>query len=171
MELTGESYLYTLAQVGITFSGFSALLLAIQQMRGIGLTGFHKWVAKIYIVSGMVTATHALIPPLLYRLGMDEPMTWRASSLIIAASSFYRLVRFPGQWRAATNRPFDMRVKLHVTFIIAVNSVLILNGAGLLFTVSPGPVLFAVSWGLFAFFIQFAESFRFFFDEEPEMDT
>src|SRR5882757_1441063 len=77
MELPESGYFYTLAQVGITFSGFSALLLAVQQMRGIGLSGFHKWVAKIYIVSGMVTATNAMLPPLLYGLGLSEDLTWR----------------------------------------------------------------------------------------------
>src|ERR1700761_7320781 len=95
MELPESGYFYTLAQVGITFAGFSALLLAVQQMRGIGLSGFHKWVAKIYIVSGMVTATNAMLPPLLYGMGLPEDLTWRAASILIAAGSIVRTARFP----------------------------------------------------------------------------
>ena len=61
MDLTGASYFYTLAQVGITFAGFAAILMTIRQMRGVSMSKFHLWVARSYVQSGMVTAMNALL--------------------------------------------------------------------------------------------------------------
>jgi len=44
MDLPGASYFYTLAQIGITFSGFAALLMGLRQMRGAAMSKFHLWV-------------------------------------------------------------------------------------------------------------------------------
>jgi hypothetical protein len=77
----------------------------------------------------------------------------------------------PKQWRAATNQAFMARVKAHVALIVFLNTGLLMNAAGWPFGPSGGFVMFAVSWSLFAFFFQFAESFRFVFDEDPELDT
>lgn len=163
--------MYTLAQVGITFSGFSALLIAVGQMRGIGLSGFHNWVARIYVQSGMVTAANAMLAPLLYRMGLSEDLTWRATSMFIVLSSVFRIWRLPAQWRAATNRPLEMRVVVHVWLILLLNVALCMNALGWPFAPSGGLVMFTVSWYLFAFFFQFTESIRFFFEEEDEMDS
>lgn len=171
MELPGESYFYTLAQVGITFAGFSALLIAVQQMRAVGLSGFHKWVARIYIQSGLATTANAMVPPLLFDMGLSESMTWRATSLFIVGGSIYRLSRLPGQWYAATNRPLETRVKVHVGMIIVLNSALVLNAVGWPLAPSGAMVMFVISWNLFAFFFQFAESIRFFFEDGEDVES
>jgi len=54
MDLPGAGYFYTLAQVGITFAGFAAILMTLRQMRGASLSKFHLWVAQSYVTSGMV---------------------------------------------------------------------------------------------------------------------
>jgi hypothetical protein len=171
MDIPGSDYFYTLAQVGITFSGFSALLIAVQQMRGVSLSGFHKWVAKIFIQSGMVTTANAMLAPLLYGMGLSEDVTWRAASAIIVISSVIRIWRLPGQWRAATNRPMELRVIVHVWLILLLNVALVMNALGWPFAPSGGLVMFTISWNLFAFFFQFAGSLRFFFDEEDEIES
>jgi hypothetical protein len=148
MDITGSDYFYTLAQVGITFSGFSALLIAVRQMRGAGLSDFHNWVSRIYVQSGMVTTTNAMLPPLLFGI-----------------------CRLPGQWRKVTIRPLDPRVKIHIGLILVLNAALLFNAAGWPFAPWGGLVMFAVSWYLFAFFFQFSESIRFFFDHEEEVDN
>jgi hypothetical protein len=76
MELTGAGYFYTLAQVGITFAGFAALLMTVREMRGAGMSKFHLWVARSYVQSGMFTAVNAMLSPLLFGLGFSERMTW-----------------------------------------------------------------------------------------------
>jgi hypothetical protein len=171
MELPNASYFYTMAQVGITFSGFSALLLAVQQMRGMPLTNFQKYAARIYVMSGMLTTANAMLSPLLFGLGLTEEMTWRVASGLIATASFYRLSVLPRQWRAATSLPYPMRVKVQVVLTLFLNTGLLLNAAGWPFAPSGGFVMFAVSWALFSFFVQFSESFRFVFEEEGDINT
>jgi hypothetical protein len=171
MELPGSDYLFTLAQVGITFSGFSALLIAVGQMRGIGLSDFHNWVARIFVLSGMATTANAMLAPLLFGMGLSESMTWRATSALIVAGSIYRLCRLPRQWRTATHRPMEMRMRAHIGLIVLLNAALVLNAAGWPFAPSGGVVMFAISWNLFAFFFQFTESFRFFFEAEKDIES
>ena len=168
MDLPGAGYFYTLAQVGITFAGFAAILMTIRQMRGVSMLKFHLWVARSYVQSGMVTAMNALLSPLLFGLGLSERMTWQVASVIIAVQSIVLIVLAPGQWRAATDRPLETRVKIHIALGLLINVALLANAAGWPFEPMGGLVMLAVSWNLFAFFLQFAESIRFFFEEEHD---
>jgi hypothetical protein len=168
MDLPGAAYFYTLAQVGITFAGFAAILMTVRQMRGVSMSKFHLWVARSYVQSGMVTAMNALLSPLLFGLGLSERMTWQIASAVIAVQSIVLIVLAPGQWRAATDRPVDMRLKIQVGLGLLINVALLANVAGWPFEPMGGLVMLAVSWNLFAFFLQFAESIRFFFEEEHD---
>jgi hypothetical protein len=168
MDLPGASYFYTLAQVGITFSGFAALLMGLRQMRGAAMSKFHLWVARSYVQSGLFTAMNAMLCPLLYGLGMAVDETWRTASIIIAAQSFTLILMAPKQWREATNHPLNLRVKVHIVLGLLINAALLLNAAGWPFSPTGGVVMLAVSWNLFAFFVQFAESIRFFFEEDDD---
>src|SRR2546430_12111240 len=87
MDLPGSGYFCTLAQVGITFAGFAAILMTLRQMRGASLSKFHLWVAQSYVTSGMVTAMNALLSPLLFGMGLSERMTWQAACRPIARQS------------------------------------------------------------------------------------
>ena len=168
MDLPGAAYFYTLAQVGITFAGFAAILMTVRQMRGVSMSKFHLWVARSYVQSGMVTAMNALLSPLLFGLGLSERLTWQVASAVIAVQSIVLIVLAPGQWRAATDRPVDMRLKIQVGLGLLINVALLANVAGWPFEPMGGLVMLAVSWNLFAFFLQFAESIRFFFEEEHD---
>jgi hypothetical protein len=165
MDLTGAGYFYTLAQVGITFAGFAAILMTISQMRGVGMSKFHLWVARSYVQSGLVTAMNALLSPLLFGLGLSERMTWQVASSIIAVQSIMLIVAAPSQWRAVTDRPLQTRVKVHIALGLLINAALLANATGWPFEPMGGLIMLAVSWNLFAFFAQFAESIRFFFEE------
>jgi hypothetical protein len=166
MELTGAAYFYTLAQVGITFAGFAALLMTLRDMRGSGMSKFHLWVARSYVQSGLVTAVNAMLSPLLFGLGFSERMTWQLASAIIAVQSIVLILLAPKQWKAATDRPIENRVKIHIALGLLINLGLLGNAAGWPFEPQGGLVMLAISWNLFAFFAQFAESVRFFFEEE-----
>jgi len=168
MDLPGTSYFYTLAQIGITFSGFSALLMALRQMRGSDLTKFQLWVTRAYVQCGLVTAMNAMLSPLLYGLGFSVEMTWQVTSVFVAVQSLVLIGMVPAQWRAATLRPMDMRVKAHIGLGLLINAVLLMNAIGWPFQPSGGPVMFAISWYLFAFFAQFARSIDFFFEEAEQ---
>jgi hypothetical protein len=166
MDLTGAAYFYTLAQIGITFAGFAAILMTIRQMRGVSMSKFHLWVARSYVQSGMVTAMNAMLSPLLFALGLSERMTWQVASAFIAVQSIVLIALAPKQWRSATDRPLERRVKIQIGLGLAINAALLANAAAWPFEPMGGLVMLAVSWNLFSFFAQFAESIRFFFEEE-----
>ncbi len=165
MDLPGASYFYTLAQIGITFSGFAALLMALRQMRGSDLSKFQLWVTRAYVQSGLVTAMNAMLSPLLYGLGLSLDMTWQVASVFVAVQSLVLIGMVPRQWREATLRPMDARVKAHIGLGLLINAVLLMNAFGWPFRPMGGVVMFAISWNLFAFFAQFARSIDFFFEE------
>jgi hypothetical protein len=166
MDLPGAAYFYTLAQVGISFAGFAAILMSLRDMRGTGMSKFHLWVARSYVQSGLVTAMNALLSPLLYGLGLSERMTWQVASAFIGLQSLVLISLAPRQWRSVTDRPIDTRLKIQIGFGLIINMLLLANALGWPFPPMGGLVMLAVSWNLFAFFAQFAESIRFFFEEE-----
>ena len=168
MDLPGASYFYTLAQIGITFSGFAALLMALRQMRGAAMSKFHLWVARSYIQSGLVTAMNAMTAPLLFALGLDLEMTWRAASAIIAGQAIALIMLAPKQWQSVTAMKVPARLKLQIASGLLINVILLANAVGYPFAPSGGVVMLAVSWNLFAFFLQFAESVSFFFESEED---
>lgn len=167
MELPHEAYFYALATVGITFAGFATILMALREGRGggRGMSRFHLWVAKSYIQSGLVTAISSMLPPLLFAFGMNETLTWRASSLAIGLPALGMLMAAPGQWRAVTDLPIRPRLWVQIALGIVINGLLLFNAAGWPFAPAAAPVMLAVSWNLFGFFAQFAESVSFFFEE------
>src|SRR3979409_437311 len=95
MDLPGAGYFYTLAQVGITFAGFAAILMTIRQMRGVSMSKVPLWVARSYVQSGMVTAMNALLAPLLFGLGLSERMTWQVASGFIGLQSLVFITLAP----------------------------------------------------------------------------
>src|SRR6185369_6764113 len=114
MELPHEAYFYALATVAITFAGFATILMALREQRGAGMSRFHVWVAKSYIQSGLVTAMCAMLPPLLFAFGMNEALTWRASSLLIGVPALLMLATAPSEWRKVTDMPIRLRLWVQV---------------------------------------------------------
>ena len=114
----------------------------------------------------MVTAMNALLSPLLFGMGFSERTTWQIASVLIAVQSIMLIVLVPGQWRDVEGGPLLTRVKVQMALGLLINAALLANAAGWPFSPFGGPVMLAISWNLFAFFAQFAESVRFFFEEE-----
>ena len=166
MDLPGAAYFYTLAQIAIAFSGFAAILMALRQMRGASMSKFHPWVARSYIQSGLVTAMNAMMSPLLFACGMALPTVWRGMSIFIAAQSIAMIIVVPKQWKSVTRMPMPLRLKVHMVSGIFINAALLANAIGYPFEPNGGFVMLAISWNLFAFFLQFAESVSFFFESE-----
>jgi hypothetical protein len=170
MELPHESYFYALAEVGITFAGFATILMALRETRGKPMSKFHLWVAKSYIQSGLVTAMSAMLPPLLFGLGLSEVQTWRTASVLIGVPALAMLLQAPRQWRATTAAPVRPRLWVQIILGVAINGALLCNAAGWPIPPGAGFVMLAVSWNLFGFFAQFAESVNFFFEPEDGAD-
>jgi hypothetical protein len=166
MELPHASYFYTLAQIGIAFAGFAAILMALRESRGHPMSKFDLWVAQSYIQSGLVTAMSAMLPPLLFAFGLSERMTWQLASLLIGVPALVMMLQAPGQWRSRTDLPIRSRLWVQIGLGLIVNGALLLNAAGWPRAPDASFIMLAVSWNLFSFFAQFAESVNFFFESE-----
>jgi hypothetical protein len=166
MELPHAAYFYTLAQIGIAFAGFATILMALRESRGRPMSKFDLWVAKSYIQSGLVTAICAMLSPLLFSFGLLEIQTWQTASLLIGIPSLAMILQAPGQWRARTSMPVRPRLWAQIGVGLIVNIALLFNAAGWPWRPDGSFVMLAVSWSLFAFFAQFAESVNFFFENE-----
>ena len=166
MELPHAAYFYTLAQIGLAFAGFAAILMALRESRGHPMSKFDLWVAQSYIQSGLVTAMSAMLSPLLFAFGLSESITWQLASLLIGIPALVMMLRAPGQWRARTDLPVRLRLWVQIGLGMMVNGALLLNAAGWPWRADGSFIMLAVSWNLFSFFAQFAESVNFFFESE-----
>ena len=166
MELPHAAYFYTLAQIGIAFAGFATILMALRESRGRPMSGFDLWVAQSYIQSGLVTAVCAMLPPLLFGFGLSEGRTWQVASLLIGLPSLAMLLLAPGQWRARTDMPIRPRLWVQIGVGLIINLALLCNAAGWPWRADGSFVMLAVSWNLFGFFAQFAESVNFFVEQD-----
>jgi hypothetical protein len=140
--------------------------MSLRDMQGAGMSKFHLWVARSYVQSGLVTAVNALLSPLLFGLGLSERMTWQVASAFIGLQSLVLITLAPRQWRSMTDMPIATRLRVQIALGWIINALLLANAVGWPFQPMGGLVMLAVSWNLFAFFAQFAESIRFFFEEE-----
>jgi hypothetical protein len=65
VELSGASYLYTLATVSITFVGFSVFFILIRQALGQTMSEFDIFLTRNFLQLGFTVAVCALLAPLL----------------------------------------------------------------------------------------------------------
>ncbi len=88
MELAGAGYLYALATLSITFSGFSALITVLRQAAGGTLSRYDAFLMVNYFMSGFAIAVVCLLPPLICGLGASPTAAWRGSSLFAGSLGF-----------------------------------------------------------------------------------
>ena len=168
MDLPNAAHFYTLAPSRLAFAGFATILMALRETRGRPMSKFDLWVAKSYIQSGLVTATSAMLSPMLFAFGLGERLTWQCASLLIGIPALAMMLQAPGQWRARTDMPVHLRLKVQIGIGLIVNGALLFNAAGWPMPPSGSFLMLAISWNLFGFFAQFAESVNFFFEDEKD---
>ena len=128
-DIPHAAYFYTMATVAVTFAGFASILMALRQGPA-SMSRFHLWVTRSYIQAGLVTAMCAMLPPLLFALGLSLDLTWRIASALIGFPALAMLAAAPGQWRAATDQPVRPRVWTQIGIGVAINAALLCNAAG-----------------------------------------
>jgi hypothetical protein len=77
-------YLYTIAAVGMSFAGLSALTMILRQILGGQLTKFDSFVARSWIQLGFMITLGSILPPLFALCEIAMPMVWRISSGLMA---------------------------------------------------------------------------------------
>ncbi len=101
MEFKGETFLYILAGLMITFAGFSALLLALRPAAGARLSLLDRYLAKTVMTYIFVLTAGALLPALLSLYGIQEKWIWRGSGVLFALPMMSLQVTYPHRRRKA----------------------------------------------------------------------
>jgi hypothetical protein len=95
MEFKGETFLYALAGLMVTFAGFSALLLAVRPAAGAKSSLLDRYLAKTVMTYIFVLTAGALLPALLALYGVQEKWIWRASGVVFALPMLSLQVTYP----------------------------------------------------------------------------
>src|SRR5271168_948256 len=104
MEFKGETYLYILAGLMITFAGYSALLLALRPAAGAKLSLLDRYLAKTVMTYIFVLTAGALMPALFALFGIQEEWIWRGSGVIFALPMLSLQVTYPLRRRRAVGK-------------------------------------------------------------------
>ena len=104
MEIKGETFLFTLAGLMITFAGFSALLLALRPAAGARLSLLDRYLAKTVMTYIFVLTAGALLPELLALFNLQEKWIWRDSGVLFAVPMLWLQVTYPRRRRKAVGK-------------------------------------------------------------------
>ena len=100
--MDASGYLYTIATVGMTFTGLSVLTMILRQMLGGRMTKFDSFVARTWVELGFMTTFGSILPPLLMLFAPPAPIAWRISSGLMAVILGWWALTFPRR-RLAVN--------------------------------------------------------------------
>lgn len=117
-DVDATGYLYTIATVGMTFTGLSVLTMILRQKLGGPMTRFDSFVARNWVELGFMTTFGAILPPLLILFEPPAPIVWRIPSGVMAVILGSWALTFPRR-RHAVN-PTHLPVQV-VLFLLAMN--------------------------------------------------
>ena len=131
MEVTGAAYLYTIAVIGITFIGFSAIVMMLRQTSGQSLQRFDILIAHVYMEFGLIISVGSLLPPLFSFWGLDPQMVWQVSSVLVDASLLLFSLSYPRRRRKAIRESLPGYTKINIAVIILLGVVFVGNACGI----------------------------------------
>jgi hypothetical protein len=99
MELSGSSYLLTLASISITFGGFAALVAVVRHGR---LSDYDLFFIRNTLLRSFMVAGCSLLPSLLALYEMSPSSNWRICSLITSLLLVLFILRTYVRRRAVT---------------------------------------------------------------------
>ncbi len=145
MEVTGAAYLYTIAVIGITFIGFSAIVMMLRQTSGQSLQRFDILIAHIYMEFGLIVSVGSLLPPLFSFWGLGPEMVWRVSSVLVGASLLLFSLTYPPRRRKAIRESLPWYTKINIAVIILLGAVFVGNAGGIVQEQMPAVYLSALT--------------------------
>lgn len=95
MGFKGETFLYALSGLMITFAGFSALLLAVRPAAGAKLSLLDRYLAKTVMTYIFVLTAGALLPALFALYDVQERWIWRCAALLFGLPMLSLQVTYP----------------------------------------------------------------------------
>ena len=145
MEVTGAAYLYTIAVIGITFIGFSAIVMMLRQTSGQSLQRFDILIAHVYMEFGLIVSVGSLLPPLFSFWGLGSETVWRVSSVLVGASLLLFSLTYPPRRRKAIRESLPWYTKINIAVIILLGVVFVGNAGGIVQEQMPAVYLSALT--------------------------
>jgi hypothetical protein len=145
MEVTGAAYLYTIAVIGITFIGFSAIVMMLRQTSGQSLQRFDILIAHVYMEFGLIVSVGSLLPPLFSFWELGPQMVWRVSSVLVGASLLLFSLTYPPRRRKAIRESLPWYTKINIAVIILLGAVFVGNAGGIVQEQMPAIYLSALT--------------------------
>jgi hypothetical protein len=145
MEVTGTAYLYTIAAMGITFIGFSAIVMMLRQTSGRPMGRFDILIAHIYMEFGVVLSVGSLLPPLFSFWGLNPSTVWRVSSALVGMPIILISVTYPSRRRKAKPEPLPWYTILNIGITISIGLVFLCNACGIVQEQMPAIYLSAIT--------------------------
>jgi len=104
MEFKGQTFLYTLAGLMITFAGFSALLFVVRQAAGATVSMLDRFIAKTVMTYIFVLTAAALLPPLCALYDLQGEWIWRGPAVIFGLPMLSLQVTYPRRRRQVVGK-------------------------------------------------------------------
>ena len=145
MEMAEAGYLYTIAILGMTFIGFSAIVMLLRQAIGLKLRPFDALFAHVYMEFGLIISAGAMLPPLVRFWEASPQMAWQISSALVGVPLLLFGLTYPARRRAASGESTPMYVRVNVSFVLLVSLVLLANASGVVHGHSPALFLSALT--------------------------
>ena len=166
MTSAESDYLVHLANLSLSFVGFSAVVVTLRGALGGKLSDRHLRLVRLYIEGGLLVTALALVPTLLNLLHIPDTVTWPLSSAA-AALIFTVLLVIQVRRRRAIE---PGRFPLWVVIIYAVSTVAVaslwFNVAGFPFSANAGPYAIVLTWALCIFGFIFVRTIELFLHRE-----
>jgi hypothetical protein len=131
MEPPAAAFLYTVSLLGMTFIGFSAIVMLLRQALGRKLRAFDVLFAHVYMEFGLIVSVGALLPSLIAYWGVPLALMWRVASAVAGISLLLIGGTYPARRRKATGEPTPMYVWVNVSFILIDGLALLADAGGL----------------------------------------
>jgi cation transport ATPase len=132
MDSPTTSYLYTVAIISMSFTGFAAVVMLLRQTLRSRLRVFDALFARVYMEFGLIATIGAMLPPLLMFWELPPAAVWRVSSSILGIPLLVFVLTYPARRRAATNEPTPRYVQANLVILLVISLTLLLAAAGVL---------------------------------------
>lgn len=132
MEMAESGYLYTVAILGMTFIGFSAIVMLLRQTVGLKLRPFDALFAHVYMEFGLIISVGAMLPPLVRFWEASPSMVWQISSGLVGIPLLLFGLTYPARRRAASGERTPLYVRINVSIVILISLALLTNASGVL---------------------------------------
>lgn len=116
MELSGETFLFNLSLLAITFSAVSALVTLLRQTMGGKLSKFDVYLVNAFVQQGFALAIAAIMPPLIAQFELSPPVHWAIASGLAALVLGWRTAQ--SLWERLSIIKVPMPFALKVSFSV-----------------------------------------------------